>query len=458
MNLDKIFHLKEHNTDVKTEIIAGITTFMTMAYILAVNPNILAESGMDRGAVFTATALASFIATCLMALLSNYPFVLAPGMGLNAYFTYTVVFGMGYTWQMALAAVFVEGIIFILLSLTNVREAIFNAIPMNLKHAVSVGIGLFIAFIGLQNANIVVDNAATKVGMFSFKACIADGTFRTVGITVLLALLGILITAILVALNVKGNILWGILITWALGIICQLTGLYQPDPELGMFSVIPDFSAGIAIPSLAPTFMQMDFSKVFTMDFLVIMFAFLFVDMFDTLGTLIGVASKADLLDEEGKLPKIRGALLSDAIGTSVGAMLGTSTTTTFVESASGVADGGRTGLTSIVAAILFAISLFLSPIFLAIPSWATAPALIIVGFLMLTSITKIDFDDFTEAIPAFICIIAMPFMYSISEGIAMGIITYVVLNLATGKFKEKKINVLMYILAIVFVLKYVLV
>ncbi len=458
MNLDKIFHLKEHGTDVKTEIIAGVTTFMTMAYILAVNPNILAESGMDRGAVFTATALASFIATCLMALLSNYPFVLAPGMGLNAYFSYTVVLGMGYTWQMALAAVFIEGIIFILLSLTNVREAIFNAIPMNLKHAVSVGIGLFIAFIGLQNANIVVDNPATKVGMFSFKACIADGTFRSVGITVLLALLGILVTGILLALNVKGNILWGILITWALGIICQLTGLYQPNPELGMFSVIPDFSAGIAVPSLAPTFMHMDFSKVFTMDFLVIMFAFLFVDMFDTLGTLIGVASKADLLDSEGKLPKIRGALLSDAIGTSVGAMLGTSTTTTFVESASGVADGGRTGLTSIVAAILFAISLFLSPIFLAIPGWATAPALIIVGFLMLTSITKIDFDDFTEAIPAFICIIAMPFMYSISEGIAMGIISYVVLNLVTGKFKEKKINILMYILAIVFVLKYILV
>ncbi len=458
MNLDKIFHLKEHGTDLKTEIIAGITTFMTMAYILAVNPNILAESGMDRGAVFTATALAAFIATCLMALLSNYPFVLAPGMGLNAYFTYTVVFGMGYTWQMALAAVFIEGIIFILLSLTNVREAIFNAIPMNLKHAVSVGIGLFITFIGLQNAKIVVENPATKVGMFSFKACIADGTFRTVGITVLLALLGILITGILLALNVKGNILWGILITWALGIVCELTGLYQPNPELGMFSVIPDFSAGIAVPSLAPTFMQMDFSKVFTMDFLVIMFAFLFVDMFDTLGTLIGVASKADLLDADGKLPKIRGALLSDAIGTSVGAMLGTSTTTTFVESASGVADGGRTGLTGIVAAILFGLSLFLSPIFLAIPGWATAPALIIVGFLMMTSITKIDFEDLTEAIPAFICIIAMPFMYSISEGIAMGIITYVVLNLVTGKFKEKKINALMYILAIVFVLKYILV
>ncbi len=458
MNLDKIFHLKEHGTDLKTEIIAGITTFMTMAYILAVNPNILAESGMDRGAVFTATALAAFIATCLMALLSNYPFVLAPGMGLNAYFTYTVVFGMGYTWQMALAAVFIEGIIFILLSLTNVREAIFNAIPMNLKHAVSVGIGLFITFIGLQNAKIVVENPATKVGMFSFKACIADGTFRTVGITVLLALLGILITGVLLALNVKGNILWGILITWALGIVCELTGLYQPNPELGMFSVIPDFSAGIAVPSLAPTFMKMDFSKVFTMDFLVIMFAFLFVDMFDTLGTLIGVASKADLLDKDGKLPKIRGALLSDAVGTSVGAMLGTSTTTTFVESASGVADGGRTGLTGIVAAILFGLSLFLSPIFLAIPGWATAPALIIVGFLMITSITKIDFVDLTEAIPAFVCIIAMPFMYSISEGIAMGIITYVVLNLATGKFKEKKINALMYILAIVFILKYILV
>lgn len=458
MNLDKIFHLKEHGTDLKTEIIAGLTTFMTMAYILAVNPNILAESGMDRGAVFTATALAAFISTCLMALLSNYPFVLAPGMGLNAYFTYTVVFGMGYTWQMALAAVFIEGIIFILLSLTNVREAIFNAIPMNLKHAVSVGIGLFITFIGLQNAKIVVENSATKVGMFSFKSCIADGTFRTIGITVLLALIGILITGILLALNVKGNILWGILITWALGIVCELTGLYQPNPELGMFSVIPDFSAGIAIPSLAPTFMKMDFSKVFTMDFLVIMFAFLFVDMFDTLGTLIGVASKADLLDENGKLPKIRGALLSDAIGTSVGAVLGTSTTTTFVESASGVADGGRTGLTGIVAAILFGLALFLSPVFLAIPGWATAPALIIVGFLMITSITKIDFEDFTEAIPAFVCIIAMPFMYSISEGIAMGIITYVVLNLVTGKFKEKKINFLMYALAIIFVAKYILV
>lgn len=452
--LDKLFHLKEHNTDVKTEVMAGITTFMTMAYILAVNPSILAESGMDRGAVFTATALASFIATCLMAILSNYPFVLAPGMGLNAYFAYTVVLGMGFTWQMALAAVFVEGIIFILLSLTNVREAIFNAIPMNLKHAVSVGIGLFIAFIGLQNAGIVV-SSATLVSMFSFKSSIKEGTFSTAGITVFLALLGVLITAVLVAKKVKGNILWGILITWVLGIICQLTGLYVPGEGA---SLIPDFSNGISVPSLAPTFMHMDFSKVFTMDFVVIMFAFLFVDMFDTLGTLIGVASKADLLDKNGKLPKIRGALLSDAIGTSVGACLGTSTTTTFVESASGVAEGGRTGLTGLVAAALFALSLLLSPIFLAIPSFATAPALIVVGFLMLTSVTKIDFNDYTEAIPAYIAIIAMPFMYSISEGIAMGVISYVVINLVCGKAKEKKISLLMYILAILFVLKYIII
>jgi AGZA family xanthine/uracil permease-like MFS transporter len=455
MNLDKLFHLSENKTDVKTEIIAGITTFMTMAYILAVNPNILAESGMDRGAVFTATALASFIATCLMALLSNYPFVLAPGMGLNAYFTYTVVMGMGFTWQMALAAVFVEGIIFIVLSLTNVREAIFNAIPMNLKHAVSVGIGLFIAFIGLQNAKIVVDSA-TLVSVFSFKGSATAGTFNSEGITVLLALIGVLITAVLMVKGVKGNILWGILITWVLGILCQFVGLYVPNPDAGFYSLLPDFSGGISIPSLGPTFFHMDFSKVFSLDFVVIMFAFLFVDMFDTLGTLIGVASKADMLDENGKLPKIKGALMADAVGTSVGAVLGTSTVTTFVESASGVAEGGRTGLTSIVAAILFGLSLLLSPIFLAIPSFATAPALIMVGFLMLTSITKIDFSDFTEAIPCFVAIIAMPFMYSISEGIAMGVITYVVINLVAGKAKEKKISVLMYVLAVLFICKYI--
>lgn len=457
MNLDKLFHLSENHTDVKTEVMAGITTFMTMAYILAVNPSILSATGMDSGAVFTATALASLIATLLMALFANYPFVLAPGMGLNAYFAYTVVLQMGYTWQMALAAVFIEGIIFLLLSLTSVREAIFNAIPMNLKHAVSVGIGLFIAFIGLQNAKIVVDSS-TLVSVYSFKASVANGTFFSEGITVVLALIGVLITGILVVKGVKGNILWGILITWGLGIICQLTGLYQVNPDLGMYSLLPDFSNGIGVPSIAPTFMQMDFHGILTMDFFVIMFAFLFVDLFDTLGTLIGVASKADMLDENGKLPHIRGALLSDSIGTSVGAVLGTSTTTTFVESASGVAEGGRTGLTAVVSALLFGLSLFLSPIFLAIPSFATAPALIIVGFLMLTSITKIDFGDFTEAIPAYIAIIAMPFMYSISEGIAMGVISYVVVNLAAGKAKEKHISVLMYVLAILFIIKYIMI
>lgn len=455
--MEKFFKLKEHGTNVSTEIMAGVTTFMTMAYILAVNPNILSASGMDRGAVFTATALASFLGSCLMALLSNYPFVLAPGMGLNAYFAYTVVLGMGYTWQMALAAVFVEGLIFIVMSLTNVREAIFNAIPMNLKHAVSVGIGLFIAFIGLQNAHIVVNNDSTLLGLFSFKGSMTDGTFTYEGITVLLAIIGILVTAIFLIKNIKGGILWGILITWGLGILCQFTGLYTPNVDAGFYSLLPDFSNGLSIPSLAPTFMKMDFSIVFTFDFVIIMFAFLFVDMFDTLGTLIGVASKADMLDEDGKLPNIRGALLSDAVATSIGAVCGTSTVTTFVESASGVAEGGRTGLTSLTSGILFGLSLFLSPIFLAIPSFATAPALVIVGFLMLTSITKIDFNDYTEAIPCFITIIAMPFMYSISEGIAMGTIAYVVINLVTGKAKEKKISPLMYVLAVLFICKYII-
>ena len=454
--MENTFKLRENGTTVKTEIIAGVTTFMTMAYILAVNPNILSSTGMDHGAVFTATALAAFLGTLLMALFANYPFALAPGMGLNAYFAYTVVLGYGYSWQAALTAVFAEGIIFIVLSLSNVREAIFNSIPMNLKYAVSVGIGLFIAFIGLQNAHIVVDSA-TLVGMYSFKASVANGMFSSEGITVLLALIGVLITGVLLVKGVKGNILWGILITWALGIVCQLTGLYQINPEAGFYSLLPDFSNGISIPSLAPTFMKMDFSRVASLDFLVVMFAFLFVDMFDTLGTLIGVASKANMLDAQGRLPRIRGALLSDSVGTAVGAVLGTSTTTTFVESASGVAEGGRTGLTAVVAAILFALSLFLSPIFLAIPSFATAPALIVVGFLMLTSILKVNFEDYTEAIPAYVAVIAMPFMYSISEGIAMGIISYVVINLVTGKAKEKNITPLMYVLAVLFVLKYIL-
>jgi len=357
---------------------------------------------------------------------------------------------------MALAAVFLEGIIFIVLSLTNVREAIFNSIPMNLKHAVSVGIGLFIAFIGLQNAKVVVDSS-TLVSVYSFKASVEAGTFSSEGITVVLALVGILITGVLAIKNVKGNILWGILATWGLGMICQMIGWYQPDPAAGFYSMFPDFAGGLGIKSMAPTFMKLDFSGVFSLNFVVVLFAFLFVDLFDTLGTLIGVASKADMLDKDGKLPRIKGALLSDAIGTSVGAVFGTSTTTTFVESASGVAEGGRTGLTAVVAAILFGLSLFLSPIFLAIPSFATAPALVIVGFLMMTSITKIDFQDYTEAIPAYICIISMPFLYSISEGISLGVISYVILNVVTGQVKEKKISALMYVLAVLFVLKYIM-
>lgn len=450
--MENFFKFKERGTDMKTEMIAGVTTFMTMAYILAVNPNILGASGMDTGAIFTATALASAIASFCMALFANLPFVLSAGMGLNAYFAYTVVLGMGYSWEVALTAVFVEGIIFIILSLTNVREAIFNAIPTNLKVAVSVGIGLFITFIGLQNAHIVVDSA-TLVGLFSFKGSVAAGTFQSEGITVLLALIGILITAFLVAKNVKGNILIGILATWGLGMICQAVGLYVPNPEMGFYSLFP--SGIISMPaSVAPTFMKMDFSIVGTLNFAVVIFAFLFVDMFDTLGTLIGCASKADMLDENGKLPKIRSALFADAVGTTLGAALGTSTITTFVESSSGIAEGGRTGLTSVTAGILFLVSLFLSPVFLAIPSFATAPALIVVGFLMMQQVVKIQWDNLVEAIPAFIAIFAMPFMYSISEGISMGVISYVLLHLLTGKAKDN--TPLMYVLTVLFILKYI--
>mgnify|MGYP003371697229 CR=1 FL=1 len=457
--LEKFFKLKENGTDTKTEILAGITTFMTMAYILAVNPSILSAAGMDQGAVFTATALAALLGTLLMALFANYPFALAPGMGLNAYFAYTVVLGMGYSWELALTAVFVEGIIFIVLSLTNVREAIFNAIPTNLKAAVSVGIGLFIAFIGLQNAKIVI-GGSTLLQIFSLKEYNTvngvSASFNDVGITVLLAIIGIIITGLLVIKNVKGNILWGILITWGLGILCQLTGIYVPNPEVGFFSLLPDFSNGLSIPSLAPVFGKLDFSGILSLDFVVIVFAFLFVDMFDTIGTLIGVSSKANMLDENGKLPRIKGALMADAVATTAGAVLGTSTTTTFVESASGVTEGGRTGLTAVTTAVLFGLALFLSPIFLAIPSFATAPALVVVGFYMLTNVVNIDFNDVSEALPCYICILAMPFFYSISEGISMGVIAYVAMNLLTGKAKEKKISVLMYILAVLFILKYI--
>ena len=452
--MEKFFKLSERGTDVKTEVMAGITTFMTMAYILAVNPIILGASGMDTGAIFTATALASALATFLMAILANMPFALSAGMGLNAYFAYTVVIGMGYTWQQALAAVCVEGIIFIFLSLVNIREAIFNAIPANLKIAVSVGIGLFISFIGLQGAHIVVDGP-TLVTIFSFKSSVEAGTFSSEGITVLLALIGLLMTAFLLIKNVKGAVLFGIFITWGLGMICQLIGLYVPDPEHGFFSMFP--SGLISMPaSLSPTFMQMDFSGVFSIEFFSILMAFLFVDLFDTIGTVIGCATKAELLDKDGKLPKVKQVLLTDAVGTTCGAMLGTSTITTFVESSAGIAEGGKTGLTSATVGFLFLLALFLSPIFLAIPAFATAPALIMVGFLMMQQVARIDWTkNLLNAISAFITIFSMGFMYSISEGICLGVISYTVLHVLNGE--GSKVTPLMYILTILFILKYAL-
>ena len=453
--LEKFFKLKENKTDVKTEIMAGSTTFMTMAYILAVNPNILSAAGMDAHAVLIATALAAFVGTAMMALFANYPFALAPGMGLNAYFAYTVVLNMGYSWQIALMAVFVVGIIFIILSLTYVREAIFNAIPMTLKSAVSVGIGLFIAFIGLQNAKIVVNSDATLLTYQSFKG----DTFHSIGIGAILALIGVLITAILLVKRVKGGILLGIIITWILGIICELVGIYVPNPDAGMYSVIPSAIVSFDFSSFGQTFGQVfkaDLSGIRILDFIVVMFALLFVDLFVTLGTLIGVASKADMLDKDGKLPRIKGALMADAVATSVGAIFGTSTTTTFVESASGVTEGGRTGVRAITTGLLFLLALIFSPLFLTIPSFATAPALIIVGFYMMGAVVKINFEDMSEAIPSFLCIIAMPLAYSISEGIAIGVISWTLLNLLTGKAKDKKISILMYVLTVLFILKYI--
>ena len=454
---EKFFKLSENGTNIKTEFLAGVTTFMTMAYILAVNPLILSAAGMDSGAVFVATALSACLGTLIMAFCSNYPFVLAPGMGLNAFFAYTVVGQMGYSWQVALGAVFLEGILFLILSLTSVREAIFNCIPPALKFGVSGGIGLFITFIGLQSAKLVVDGP-TLVGLYPFKAAIANGEFFSTGIGAVLAILGVLFTTVLLAKKVPGAILWGIVATWFAGIGCEVIGVYVPNPQLGMFSVMPDFSRGLSIPSLTPTLMQMDFSDIFTFNFITIMLSFMFVDLFDTLGTLIGVASKANMLDRYGRLPKIRGALLADSIATAGGAVLGTSTVTTFVESSAGVAVGGRTGLTGVVSAGFFAISLLLSPIFLAIPAFATAPALITVGFMMLTSIMNIDFTDFSEAIPAFLAIIAMPFTYSISEGIALGVISYVLIHLTSGNYRFKNIGGIIYILAVLFVLKYIFV
>lgn len=449
--LEKWFKLKENNTNIKTEVVAGVTTFMTMAYILAVNPSILSASGMDSQAILMATALASFIGTMAMALLANYPFALAPGLGLNAYFAYTVCGAMGYSWQIALLAVFVEGLIFIVLSVTNVREAIFNAIPIQLKRGVSVGIGLFVAFIGFQNAGLIVNSDATLVTVIDFTA-----DFHTAGICAVLAVIGTFIIAILHIKGVKGSILIGIFATWILGILCQVTGLYTVTPEAGFYSLLPSWSS-FSLGAIGLTFGQCftaDFSSIRILDFVVIVFAFLFVDIFDTLGTLIGCANKANMLDKDGKLPRIKQALLADAVATSAGAVLGTSTTTTFVESSAGVAEGGRTGLASVVTGLLFLVSVFLAPIFITIPGFATAPALLFVGFLMITAVTQIDFSDLTEAIPAYLCLLAMPLMYSISDGIAVGVISYVVINLVCGK--AKKITPLMYVLAVLFICKYI--
>lgn len=441
--LEKCFKLKEHNTTTKTELMAGLTTFMTMAYILVVNPSILSTTGMDAGALLTATCIAAALGTFFMAFFANYPFVLAPGMGLNAYFAFTVVGQYGYGWELALAAVFVEGIIFILLSLINVREAIFNAIPTNMKKAVSVGIGMYIAFIGLQNAGVVVNNAST---------CVSLGDVKSVSVA--LALIGTILTLVLVVRKVKGALLVGILLTWVLGIICQITGIYQVNPDAGMYSLIP---TGIisAPPSIEPVAFKLSFAGVSVFDFIVVIFAFLFVDLFDTLGTLIGVSTKAGFLDKDGRLPKIKGALFADALATTVGAVLGTSTVTTFVESASGVSDGGRTGLTALTAGILFLVALLFSPILTTIPSFATTPALVVVGLMMVENVTDIEFADFTEGFPAFMTILMMVVCYSISEGLVFGVISYVLLKLLCGRKKE--LNVVIVIIAILFFLKLIL-
>ena len=449
--LEKLFKLKDNNTTVKTEVIAGLTTFMTMAYILAVNPSMLTAAGMDTNAALIATALAAFIGTLAMAFLANYPFALASGMGLNAYFAYTVCGSMGYSWQVALLAVFTEGIVFIVLSLTNVREAIFNAIPLTLKHGVSAGIGLFIAFVGLQGAHLVVNSDSTLTTTVDFA-----GNFHTEGICAVLAIVGLFITIVLYIKGFKGAILIGIIATWILGMIMQAAGVYQVDVEGGFYSLFPNL-AFVDLTDLGKTFGQCfraDLSGVSIINFIVVLLSFLFVDIFDTLGTLVGVATKADMLDSEGKLPRIKQALLADAVATSAGAIIGTSTTTTYVESSAGVAAGGRTGLSSVVTGLLFLISIFFAPIFTAIPGFATAPALIFVGFLMVSSVIKVDFSDLTEAVPAYLCMLAMPLMYSIAEGIAMGVVSYVVINLLCRK--AKKITPLMYVLAVLFICKYI--
>ncbi|MCX8054836.1 MAG: NCS2 family permease [Ignavibacteria bacterium] len=432
--LENYFKLSENKTDFKTELIAGFTTFMTMAYILAVNPQILSAAGMDKGAVFTATALASVVATLVMAFYAKLPFALAPGMGLNAFFTYTVVLGMGHTWQFALTAVFIEGIIFILLTFFNVRELIVNSIPTNIKHAISVGIGLFIAFIGLKNAGIIVSNEATFVSLGK----ITDVSHSAAP---MVTIISFLVAGTLLALRVKGALLIGILVGTLVGIPLNIT-------------IIPS-SFEVAPPSLSPIFMKFEWSEIFSMDMVVVCFTFLFVDMFDTVGTLIGVSSKANLLDSEGRVPRVKEALMADAIGTTAGAMLGTSTVTTYVESAAGVAEGGRTGLTALTTAILFLLALLFSPIFLMIPSAATASALILVGAMMMTPIKNIDLSDYTELIPVFFTIVMMPLTFSISDGIIFGVLSYVLFKILSGRFKE--VSLVTIIVAILFIIKFYL-
>jgi adenine/guanine/hypoxanthine permease len=427
--LDNFFKITERGSSVKTELLAGVTTFMTMAYILAVNPAILSATGMDARAVFTATALSALVATLVMALVAKLPFALAPGMGLNAFFAYTVVLGMGHSWQMALTAVFLEGIIFIILTLLNVREWIVNAIPMPLKHAISAGIGLFIAFIGLQNAGVIVNNDAILVSLGNLKSP-----------PVYLMLAGVLISGVLLLLKVRGALLIGIFAITIAGI------------PLGVTQIPEGSSMVSAPPSIAPIFWQFDSSQVFTVDMLIILFTFLFVDMFDTIGTLVGVSDKAGMLDEKGNIPNAKAAFMADAIGTTAGAIMGTSTVTAYVESASGVAEGGRTGLTALSTAGMFLLALFFSPLFIMVPTAATAPALLIVGYFMMSPVLKINFESIEDGLPAFVTMIMMPLTYSIADGIVFGLLTYVLLQVLSGKFKQ--LSPMMLILAVLFILK----
>ena len=450
--MEKLFKLKEHNTDVRTEIMAGITTFLSMAYILVVNPNILSAAGMDHGAVFLATAVSAAIATLCMAFFANMPVALASGMGLNAYFAYTVCpmlteDGVTDPWRVALFAILVEGIIFIVMSLFKFRETLVNTVPANLKYGITAGIGLFIALVGLKGAGVVVGDSSTLVNMGDMSRP-----------EFVLAVVGLLAIAVMWHFKVKGAILWGILITWVLGIIAQLTGWYVVDVEKAVYSVIPDFTNWSLLPEVkTSTLFAFDVAWVgkHVFDFAVIVFSFLFVDIFDTVGTLIGVASKGNLLDEDGKLPRAGGALMADAVGTVVGACLGTSTVTSYVESSAGVAEGGRTGLTAVTTAVLFLVAILLYPIFSVIPGFATTPALVFVGLLMMSAVTKMDFEgDIADSLGGFLAIIMMPFTYSIANGIMFGMLFWVILKVCGGKIKE--IHPVMWVAAALFVLRIV--